>query len=171
MYKNRQRVPFPVKQGVAGHRYNTADMLTNVGGRSKSQASLMSNTDVETASFTLPDNSRATITSTMNTTPTGGRVGLLPFMIAFYQDSVLGTNLIPSGSGIDVTHYLLFPTIFIPQTGVSSAGTAPDGENITAITTLSNVSGSSQDIELIVQARVIKNINASKVKSSSASVP
>lgn len=110
---------------------------------------LMSNTAVERVSATVPNGSKATLTTTLSANDASRRIGLLPYAIQVYIGTATSANILPSGSSVSTTDYTIYSWDVPEVTG----GT--DGNNIVRKTTVANASGSQQTIIFDVQARYL----------------
>ena len=113
----------------------------------------LTNTNISLVTFTLPNGSKALLTSTVSI-GTNQRIGTVPYMIAMFEGSATTANQIPFGSSIATSDYDVIGPHAMPQ--LSPIGT--DGYNVVYKTVIANNTGSQETILVYVQARIIKSI-------------
>lgn len=126
---------------------------------------LITNTSLTIATVDLPEDSRVTVESTIDSTVSPrSKIGTVPYMITFFENSVSESNIIASGGSVTATDYLLFGPFAVPQIGTSDIGT--NGANIKYITTLSRVAAGTETIIIYIQSRIIQSFGGGQGQTS-----
>lgn len=133
-------------------RINQAKIAPSAVKSRAIDSDIIKNTATETIEFTgLATDTILTITSTIASAVNPDiRIGVLPFMIAFFQDSLDTDNLIPDGSNLSTGDYRI-EQVILPQLTLIGH----DGKNIVVRTHLTNLTGAPQDIIIVTQSRFL----------------
>lgn len=118
---------------------------------------LVKNTAIEQSLFSgMPTGSVLTVTSTVTASANENiPVGVLPFCIVFFEgDNLLTANMIPSGSNLATNDYRI-ETVYMPP---SLSPVGGNGSEQVIKTSLTNNTGSSQDITIVTQGRIILGV-------------
>ena len=155
----------------AQQRISRRDILpTSVKGRFIAQ-DLMGNSPATAASFSFNNGVVVTVTSrTISDVSSDIRLGMLPFMIAFFDSDTFGgispgTNQIPfdtTTGNFDLYGPVAMPNFLVNSerfyvSGGSQIYFATNGNDVVYKTALRNSSGGAQTVQYIVQVRFLQS--------------
>jgi hypothetical protein len=157
-------VSFPTLDTPTPSNESSRILPQDVISRTLTQSTLSSEVLGETAvdilgPFNVVNGGTITLMSTHTNTPISTPIGVLPYMVAFFQGSLATANMINAAinSGYAIMGPLAAPN-FTPHAvpGVSIGGS--DGKDVVFYTTIQNNTGGNKNIYILTNARVFTPI-------------
>ena len=145
--------PLQPVQYQQNQRISLQDVLPASIPNSMVATNLMKNAGVNTLTSSVPNGSTLTLTTTIvSNLAKSNRIGAVPFQCALFLTSALLNNLIPFGSGVTPSQWVLFGPLAMPE--FTPGGT--DGNNLIYKSAITNNTGSTQTVIFMSDLRVIQ---------------